>query len=102
MDSRIKLQTILEGIVGNKNVYFQPPESIKLKYPCIIYSRSPGSYFRADNGIHFSCRKYDVTVIHKDPDSNYIDLMMELPYCSHNRRFVADNLYHDVFELYFQ
>jgi len=101
MGTRIDLQSKLEGILGSKNVYFQPPESVKLVYPCIIYSRAPGRYFRADNGIHFSRRRYDVTVIHRDPDSDYVERMMSLPYCSYNRRFVADNLYHDAFELYY-
>ena len=30
------LHKILKEIIGNDNVYFQPPESAKLKYPRIL------------------------------------------------------------------
>ena len=39
MESRLKLQTILEDILGSGNVYFQPPSSVKMSYPAIRYSR---------------------------------------------------------------
>ena len=32
MASRLKLQTMLEEILGSRNVYFNPPESVKMKY----------------------------------------------------------------------
>ena len=40
MSRRIELQTILEGLLGSENVYFQPPENLKMKYDCIRYSRT--------------------------------------------------------------
>ena len=36
-NGRIAFDEILRGIIGNGNVYFQPPESVKIKYDCIIY-----------------------------------------------------------------
>lgn len=101
MGSRVDLQCTFEELLGSKNVYYQPPASVILKYPCIIYSRSPGYYMRSDNRIYASIRRYNVIVIHKEPDGDYVEKMMELPYCSHERRYVADNLYHDVFNLYY-
>ena len=38
MRNRLDLQKIFEDILGSKNVYFQPPESLKMKYPAIRYS----------------------------------------------------------------
>ena len=42
MIQRIKLHELLVSLLGTRNVYFQPPESIKLSYPCIVYKRSTG------------------------------------------------------------
>ena len=40
---RLKLQKLLEDILEAngkaKNVYYQPPEGIKISYPCIVYNR---------------------------------------------------------------
>ena len=38
MDSRLKLQELLEKLLESKNVYYQPPESKKMEYPAIKYS----------------------------------------------------------------
>ena len=37
MASRLELQDTLETILESRNVYFNPPESIKMNYPAIIY-----------------------------------------------------------------
>ena len=39
MASRLELQKLLEMLLGNKNVYYQPPASLSISYPCVIYSR---------------------------------------------------------------
>lgn len=36
--SRIDFQHLLEEILGSPHVYFQPPATVKLEYPAIIYS----------------------------------------------------------------
>lgn len=40
MNRRYELQAVLEGILGSGNVYFQPPENLKMRYDCIVYERS--------------------------------------------------------------
>ena len=52
MPSRLNLQTTLETILGSRNVYFQPPESVKLKYPAIVYSRNDIMNQFADDGVY--------------------------------------------------
>ena len=37
MGTRIELQEMLEQITPN--VYYQPPSTISIKYPCIVYTR---------------------------------------------------------------
>ena len=46
MASRIKLQAKLEELLGSRNVYYQPPETLKIEYPAIIYSKSRINSYR--------------------------------------------------------
>ena len=40
--------------------------------------------------------------IHYDPDElNVIEALLDLPYCEHDQQYCSENLYHDVFSLYF-
>ncbi len=98
---REALQTVLESLLGSRNVYFQPPESIKLDYPCIVYERSGIRADSANNRPYLKRKRYTVTCIDGDPDSEIPDKLLELKYCSFDRHFISDNLNHDVFTLYF-
>lgn len=96
---RIELQAILKEIVPN--VYFQPPNGLKLSYPCIIYERDTIDTRHANNKLYKMTNRYSVTVIDRNPDSSIPNSVMSLPLCSHNRFFTSDDLNHDVFTLYF-
>lgn len=98
---RIKLNNILENILGSKNVYFEPPTNIKMKYPAIVYELENIYSIRADDIAYNNTRAYQVTVIGKDPDTDILDKLLELKKCSYQRRFTSDNLIHDVFRLYY-
>lgn len=99
--SRLELQKIFENILGSRNVYFQPPETVKLKYPCIIYTRSNIDINHADNIPYSKNKIYTVIVIDKNPDSTIPDKIADLESCSFERHYTSDNLNHDVFRLYF-
>jgi hypothetical protein len=99
MASRSLLQSLLEEIT--ENVYFQPPISILMQYPCIRYARDNSKLEHADNRLYKHTKRYQVTVIDRNPDSELPDLVVELPLCSMDRYFVADDLNHYVFTLFF-
>lgn len=101
MGQRSDLQTLLEGLLGSDQVYFQPPSNVQMKYPCIVYKRNDHDSRFANNSLYRGNIRYQVTVIDRDPDGGIPKLIQELPMCSYNRFFVADNLNHDVFNLYF-
>lgn len=101
MDSRPNLQTFLENVLGSRNVYFNPPESIRMNYPAIVYSRKRIDNSRANNAVYKRSIAYEVTVIDEDCDSEIVDKMSLLPMCSYDRHFKLDNLNHDVFTLYY-
>lgn len=101
MASRLELQTELEEILGSRNVYFQPPESVKMKYPAIRYSLSSIENRHADNRAYKQTKAYELILIDPNPDSEYIDKLSQLPYCRFDRFYPADNLNHYVFTIYY-
>ena len=101
MHSRADLQDMLESILGSKNVYYQPPASIQMKYPAIVFFLFFFENKHADNKPYTQAISYDVTVIDKSPDNNVIFKLSKLPQCRYDRHYIADNLHHDVFTLYY-
>lgn len=99
--TRLDLQAILEELLGSKHVYFQPPESIKMSYPAIVYNVARLSNTFADNFIYNQVTVYEITVIDQDPDNVLYKKVSRLPYCSFDRHFRSNNLNHYVFKLYF-
>lgn len=100
MDNRLKLQKVLETILGSRQVYYQPPESIKMIYPAIVYSRNNINSKFANNGIYNNKYGYKIVVIDKDPDSEIVDKVAHLPMCAFNTHYTKDNLNHDIFTIY--
>lgn len=101
MASRPNLQLILEELLGSRNVYYQPPASVTMKYPAIIYSRKRIGNRHAANRVYTQNTAYEVTVVDKNPDSEFVKKVSMLPFCAFDRHYVSDNLNHDVFTLYF-
>lgn len=101
MSNRTNLQADLERILGSRNVYYQPPESVKINYPAIIYSCSDIDIRHANDKTYMMTRRYEIIVIDKKPDNSVIDTLLQLPLCSYDRHYVSDNLYHDVLTLYY-
>lgn len=95
--ARTDLQALLETIL--RPVYFQPPTNLTMTYPCIRYNRSRINPTFANNKAYIERTRYTIYLIDKNPDSSYVDQIAALPYCSHQRHYVADNLNHDVFEI---
>lgn len=100
-DRRLELHNLLLSIMTNGNVYHQPPESLKLKYPCIVYERSRNQELYADNLPYNRRLRYTITLIDKNSVSEYLDPIMDIPFCTYDRHFANDDLNHDVFNLYF-
>lgn len=101
MGQRLDLHDILVEILGSDNVYFQPPPSLMMTYPCIRYQRVNGLTKFACNQPYGHVVKYEVTVIDRDPDSDIPLKVAMLPMCTRDRFYTADQLNHDVFTLFF-
>ena len=99
MGTRLELHAELLLIVPN--VYFQPPESVKLSYPCIVYERSDIAIKHAGNKPYYHKDEYTITVMDRDPDSVIPKTIASMPTARLNRHFVADNLNHDRFTIFY-
>lgn len=97
--ARAQLQSLLETLTPH--VYFDPPENLVMQYPCIVYNRDLAETEFADNRPYRRTKRYQVTIIDQDPDSPIPDKVADLPMCLFERHFTADNLHHDVYNLYF-
>lgn len=101
MADRLDLQSILEELLESRNVYYQSPESPKMQYPAIKYSKTRIMSTHANNRKYSMMDCYELIVIARLPDHPVIKKLLALPYCSYDRHYVADNLHHDVLTLYF-
>lgn len=101
MATRLELQNLLESLLGSRNVYFQPPETIKMNYPAIVYTLNDIENTFADDGVYLSNKNYSITVIDKNPDSTFVDKVAKLPACRFNRHYKNENLNHYVFSFHF-
>jgi len=106
MRSRLELHDLFIDILGTRNeevsrVYFQPPASLMMNYPCIVYGRSSGDTKYANDIKYHRMKQYQVTVIDADPDSVIPDKIENFPLCKFSTHFTKDNLNHDVYMLYY-
>ena len=107
MATRLELHEKLQELIGLRpdgkpNVYFQPPETLKLNYPCIVYGFSDYNIRHSDNRIYKKIKQYTISLLETDPDSSLADRILEsFSMISFDRSYPAGNLYHRVFSLYF-
>lgn len=99
MANRLQLSEILHAILNSDSVYFQPPESIEMKYPAIVYSLNGIQNTFADNSVYIQSRVYKIIIIDEDPDSEIVDKVSRLPNCKFVTSFNADNLHNWVFNI---
>lgn len=101
MADRLDLQSLLEELMESRNVYYKPPESTKMQYPAIRYSKKNIQSVYANDSKYLLRDCYELIVISRTPDHPVIKKLLALPYCSYDRPYVADNLYHDVLTIYY-
>lgn len=107
MDRRLELHDILceilnitDPVDGDRHTYFQPPASVKMKYPAIKYSLKRIDNKFADDKSYIQSPGYEVILIDENPDSEYVTKLLSLPLCSFERSYPANNLNHFVFTIY--
>lgn len=101
MLTRLEFHQKLVDTLGSSKVYFSPPESVKMTYPAVIYDCPSVSTKHANNGLYLATPKYEVILVDNNPDSGLFEKFLALPFASYVRHYVANNLDHYVFNIYF-
>lgn len=101
MANRLELQSKLEELLGSRNVYYQPPESVMMSYPAIQYELGEPEVKYANDKRYFNMKCYDLTVISRLPEPEVVDKILELPFTSISKPYVADNLNHYPIKIYY-
>lgn len=101
MNNRLELHELLCSILESRNVYFQPPETIKMKYPAIVYSINSIDNKHGDNRSYIRNNSYTITLIDKNPDNEFVNKIADLKECRFIRSYQAENLNHYIFVLYY-
>ncbi len=100
MHSRLSLHEALCTALGSRHCYYQPPESVKMIYPAIVYKFQGLLTRRANNKLYLNAPSFMVTLIDSNPDSIIPDAILEIPYCQFDRHYISENLNHWVFTIY--
>ena len=102
MSDRLNLQAKFEEILGSRNVYFQPPASVSMRYPAIRYELKEFRNRSANNSSSYiSSTGYECIYISKDPaGEDFLKAMLQIPYCHFVRYYRAENLHHYTFTIY--
>ena len=101
MSDRLDLQAKFEEILGSRNAYFQPPASVSMRYPAIVYSFKDMRTRSANNSsMYVTSTGYECILIVKEPDTEYLQKILQIPYCKFDRYYRANNLHHYTFTIY--
>ena len=77
------------------HVYFQPPASISMSYPCFVFSYQDDTKFHADDKPYFVFDRYSITYITKEAyPTDVLDALDAIRYCDFDRHYTSDNLHH--------
>ena len=110
--SRIEFRNFLRDVLGTDiRLYYQPPtnisqqpginELIQFEYPAVLYTLSDVDIDSADNTNYIIKKEYTITAVTDDPDSDIPDQLLAIPGIRFNRHYQVNDLYHDVYTLYF-
>lgn len=98
--TREQLDKSLRLILGSDAVYYQPPASLRMQYPCIRYAPANINRIAADNRGYILTDHYTLTYISKSPDRSIAMKLLLLPRCVEERVYTVEGLYHEVFSIY--
>lgn len=104
MRPRSEFSAKLKEVSGINNIYYQPPQSKKMVYPCIRYDTIDMQIKSADNKTYIMDRGYLVKIIGQDID--FVDtlsanLLQAFPMAIYDQSYKADDLNHTILKIYY-
>lgn len=85
---------------AEEHVHFQPPPSVHLSYPCIVYSISNIDIRHANNHPYKTEIAYKVVLIDEDPDTELRKELEKIPRARFSAFYTSENLNHFVYTIY--
>lgn len=100
MGDRLELHNELLNFCPN--VYFQPPSSKTMEYPCIVYNKTGKSRQFGNDHIYLTKQEYQITVMDRDPDTKIPDnVESHFQYCVITQYYTVNNLNHTNLNLFY-
>lgn len=99
VEARQRMQQLLQDVLETNHVYYQPPETIRMTYPAIVYELASLRNLRANDGKYLTHYIYKVTLISRDPDTPIFDRLDALEKASFSTSYKVDNLNHFSFTI---
>lgn len=106
LNNRMIVHRTLCKILGCEEIgdecrcHLQRPSNRKMVYPAIVYRLSDIPTFPANNKPYITEGLYQLMLIDKDPESEYVEEIAKLPKAKFVRFYVVDGLNHWVFNIY--
>ena len=99
---RLDLHEKLCEILGNRNVFFQPPETLKIPNRAIIYRMSDMDQKRANNKLYSKTNRYQILFCTPNPDETvYDDILEEFEMSTLERSYRYENLNYYSISLFY-
>lgn len=96
-----ELQATFEELLGSRNVYYNPPESVLMDYDAIVFKRTTINNKFASNSVYVQLpSNFEVVTITRDPDAEVIEKVSTMPGCRFVTSYVVDNLNHNIFTIH--
>lgn len=89
-----KLSSLMEECGEEPKLYFQPPESVKLEYPCIVYHLRTMTSQYAEDAPYKVNVGFDITYITRSPTSQFPAKIVKQPQIGFDRYYTSDGLHH--------
>lgn len=99
--SRLDFDRFIKSKINVEHVYFQPPSTVRMEYPAILYNLADIKNIHADNLHYQHFKAYQLMLITSNPDDPNIDIIAGLPMCQFDRWYAADNLNHYVYTIFY-
>ena len=105
MEKQLKWEQIRDILYTIRDtVYYDPPTSIQMEYPCFRFVMNNTDSRYADNVHYINHKRWAITYITRDVeeiDQVIKEVLDKFKYSTHETTYKAENLVHVVFNLYF-
>lgn len=99
---RLELHEKLCTLLGTRDVFFQPPENIKIPNRAIIYQLTDAVQRKANNKLYNKVDRYQVLFITPNPDDRLWETILEeFEIANFERHYKYENLNYYSISIYY-